>query len=191
MTRSATVHRISNSRTIEHWAEIIRSKWQDNVKSIFAVALDIETSHEELGPAMWLKMMRDELKWSKQTGYKLLAIARDDKLAEVAHERLPASWQTLFELTRLTPEQFETGLSAGIIHAGMERKDIAQLKPPKPKPAKSAEPELHGRELVERRTMEARQTLVAMLRPMTPEEQGEFLALLRLQLDDIETKRAA
>src|SRR3954447_14658576 len=31
-------------------------------------------------------------------------------------------------LTRLTPEKFEEGLDSGVIHAGMQRKDIAKIQ---------------------------------------------------------------
>jgi hypothetical protein len=46
---------------------------------------------------------------------------------------------TLYELTRLTDEQFQAGLDTGVIHSGMKRKDVAKLKPRKEKPP--AEPE--------------------------------------------------
>jgi hypothetical protein len=182
---------IPNGRTPEQWAEIIRGKWQDNVKSIFETALYIETAYYELGPALWLKMVRDELKWSKQTGYRLLDIARDDKINEVTPGLLPACWTILHSLTKLTPEQFALGLESGIINPGMQRKDIAELKPKKEKPAPPPEPELKGADLVKRRTFEARQVIVSSMRDMSPEEQADFIALIRLQLEDIETRKKA
>jgi hypothetical protein len=85
-------------------------------------------------------MVRQELKWSKTTGHRLISIAQDDRLAEVAHVLLPPSWGTLYQLTRLTDEQFQAGLDSGVIHAGMERKDVAKLKPKKEKPSREAAP---------------------------------------------------
>src|SRR5215217_5374880 len=101
MGRKAEVVKLrSNARTHEEWAGIIKEKWQDNVKSIFETALMLETAHAELGPPMFQKMVREDLKWSKMTASRLLAIARDDKLAGVTHALLPSSWATLHELTK-------------------------------------------------------------------------------------------
>jgi len=201
---NAVVEMRPRKKTVEQWAEVIRGKWQESIDAIFETALYLETAHEELGPKGWLEMVEQNLGWSKQTAYKLLKIVQDDKLAQVAHARLPASWMTLHELTRLSEEQFQRGLQTGAIHPAMERKDVAKLKSsPQPvglaspttaarKPAPPAvehEP-LRGQELVERRAMEMRQAIVRTLKEMAPSEQAEFLALLRLQIDDLEAKRA-
>ena len=183
--------RLVNTRTPEQWAAVIRTKWQENVDSIFETAMMLETAHEELGPAGFQKMLRDDLQWSKSMASRLMAIAADNKLAEVSHVKLLASWSTLYALTRLTDEQFADGIESGVVHAGMERKDIRALKPAKETKPKSApnKPALRGQELVEVETMKARSTIVSSMREMTPEEQLDFLALLRFQLDDLEERR--
>jgi hypothetical protein len=104
---------------------------------------------------------------------------------------LPASWGTLYALTRLKDEQFQRGLEGGIIHAGMQGKDVALLKPPKEKPEQVKQLQLVGRELIELRTFEARQQIVAVLRELNPAEQLEFIALVRFQLDDLESRRSS
>jgi len=90
-------------------------------------------------------------------------------------------------LTRLTDEEFEQGLESGIIHAGMARKDVRLLKPPKEETVPP--PPLTGRALVERRTIETRRQIVAVMRQLSTEEQNEYLALVRLQIDDLEEGR--
>jgi hypothetical protein len=191
MGRSSSAVRLVNGRTPEQWAEIIRGKWQENVKSIFETALYLETAREELGPAFWA-MVRDELKWSKGTASKLLTIASDDKLAGVSHAKLPASWDTLYNLACLTPDQFETGIESGIIHAGMERKDIAQLKPPKPKPDKpapTAAPKKKPQSLLPRKESlinEAFLLISTDLYEMPLEDQEDVLSELRLMIDQLE-----
>ena len=52
-----------------------------------------------------------------------------------------------------------------------------------------AEPPLTGRDLIERRTLEIRTQIVRALRELNAAEQLEFIALLRLQLDDLESTR--
>jgi hypothetical protein len=65
------------------------------------------TSKPELlankGRGEWLKMVRDELPFSRQTAFRLIAIAQDSKLRDVtAPQHLPANWTILYELAQLT-----------------------------------------------------------------------------------------
>jgi hypothetical protein len=184
-----TAPRILNARTPEEWAERIRGKWQDNVAGIIAVGLELNNAREELGTKEFWRMVQDKnlLGFSRGTVSKLMKIAADPRLLEVSHEKLPAAWVTLYALTRLTDEEFQQGIDSGIIHAGMERKDIAQLKPPKEETVPP--PILTGRALVERRTIETRRQIVAVMRQLSTEEQNEYLALVRLQIDDLEEGR--
>lgn len=126
-----------NARTADEWAGTISQAWQDSVTGIFRIGNLLEAAREELGAAKFAAMVRDKLKYSRMTVYRLMEIAGDEKLRDVTHGLLPPSWRTLYELTKLTPEQFAAGLESGIIHAGMERKDIAELCPKKEKKKQS------------------------------------------------------
>lgn len=179
--------KLVNARTAEQWAELIQSQWQDSVKGIMDAGLSLHNAREELEPAEF-RQVWERLRFSKGTVSKLITIGTDPRLMEVSYRKLPAAWVTLYGLTRLTDEQFRHGVDAGIIHAGMEQKDVATLKPPKDKPQSTPEPPLTGRDLVEVRTFEARQQIVKSLREMTREEQLMFIELLRFQLDDLEKK---
>jgi len=179
--------RIVNARTAEQWAEIILSKWQDSVTGVMETGLHLHNSKEELESVAFWQMVGERLRFAKSTVYQLIKVGTDPRLMECDVSHLPASWGILHRLTGLTDEQFQHGIDSGIIHAGMERKDVALLKPPKDKPP--AEPPLTGRELIERRTLEARKYIVATLRALNPDEQLEFIGLLRFQLDDLETTR--
>lgn len=182
--------RMVNARTAEQWAEIIRGQWQDGVTGIMNVGLSLNNSREELGKRIFTKMVREDLRYATSTVRQLIQIGTDTRLMDVAMATLPASWRTLYALSTLTDEQFQRGLDSGVIHAGMERKDVAQLKPPKEPRALKTEPALQGRELIERRTLETRKQIVSVLRELDgAEQQLEFIALLRLQLDDLEKPR--
>lgn len=189
MSRSSTAVRVVNSRTPEQWAAEILEDVHDGVKGIFATAMKIEASHEELGPPAWLKMVAENLRWSKASAYKLLTIAQDEKLAEVSHVRLPPSWGTLYALAKLTPDQFQAGLDNGVIHAGMERKDIKILKPPKEKlvskPAKREAPKsvLPPDEAV---LDEVYSIVVSVLPGLDEERKSDFFARLRATVDAME-----
>src|SRR4051794_4681034 len=109
-------------------------------------------------------MVREQLKFDKGTVSKLMAVASDPRLLEVAPGQLPANWTILYALTRLTDEQFDKGIESGVIHAGMERKDIALLKPPKEKPLPPAP--LKGRDLIEEQSIMVRKSIVSVLREL-------------------------
>jgi hypothetical protein len=58
-----------------------------------------------------------------------MAVADDPRLNNVAHGlRLPPSWRTLYDLSRLTDEQFDRGLSEGLIRADMERAEVGRAR---------------------------------------------------------------
>ena len=57
-----------------------------------------------------------------------MAIAENENLGDVAHgPHLPAAWRTLYELTKLTDEQFADGIKTKLINPKMERKAIDDL----------------------------------------------------------------
>ena len=84
------------------------------------------------GSPHWLRLIAS-LPFDVSTAQRLVKIGSPDaqKLFEVAHgppqEVLPPSWRTLYELTKLSREQFEDGLAAGIIRPDRERKDVATI----------------------------------------------------------------
>ena len=54
--------------------------------------------------------------------------AMNDNVRDVAHaQRLPVPWVTLYELTKLTDEQFDNGIKSGDINPSMQRKDVSGL----------------------------------------------------------------
>jgi hypothetical protein len=60
------------------------------------------------GPRLFNGLVRPGISLVRNTAQRLLAIAESDNFKNDDHDHhLPASWQTLYELTRLTPEQFD------------------------------------------------------------------------------------
>ena len=86
---------------------------------------------EKLKPGEFLEMTVRDLPFTERTAQRLMAIARDERLTERLTDAthgslLPRSWRTLYELTRLTPEQFTAAISDGVIKPDMERRDITE-----------------------------------------------------------------
>ena len=76
--------------------------------------------------------MRHDLPFKERTAERLMAIARDPRIKATHVSLLPASWGTLYEITRLTDKQFKlaTDPGTGIIRADMRRRDLAPLLRP-------------------------------------------------------------
>jgi hypothetical protein len=101
----------------EKWAKRIATAWQKQVQDIFEVGALLESAKAELKYGEWLIMVKAEIPFSRSTAAVLIKISTCDQLRDVAHERhLPAHWPTLNELTKLTPEQFATGIASGAIN---------------------------------------------------------------------------
>lgn len=65
--------------------------------------------------------MAKTLPFGRQTAYKLMAVAADKRLAGVAHVRtLPASWGTLYELTKLDDKRLSNTTHVSLLPASRE-----------------------------------------------------------------------
>lgn len=117
----------ANVATRQTWAERISESWQTQVESIF------ETGHllirargdlDETGErGDWSAMVREELPFGIRTAQCLIAIVEDDRLANHG-SLLPASWRTLYELTKLTDDELAHLVAEGILNPEMERAEI-------------------------------------------------------------------
>ena len=128
---------IPNTASRKKWVDRISSAWREQVPSIFETGNLLEAAKAELAHGEWLVLAKEELPFSHQTANKLMAIADSDVLRNYAHGRnLPAAWTTLYELTKLTEEQFDAGIKSGAINPKMERKDVKVLRGIEPKERK-------------------------------------------------------
>jgi hypothetical protein len=77
---------------------------------------------------MPLNLQNDKMSHA-QPAQRLMAIARDPRLTNPTHASLlPQSWMTLFELTRLSDDQFATAIADGLIQPDMHRSDLETLR---------------------------------------------------------------
>ncbi|MBF0605713.1 MAG: DUF3102 domain-containing protein, partial [Nitrospirae bacterium] len=130
----------------------IETGWQKSIDAIFEVGRLLIESKERLGHGLFVQMIANELPFNDATARKLMIITKDQRLLELAQPAkalpalegeavvdqeyshvtpkrvLPASWNTLYELTQLTDDQFKHALDEGKIHANLERKEAIRLK---------------------------------------------------------------
>lgn len=109
------------------WAEKIRGHWRETVQGILATGRSLRDAKAD--PEMkrqFEAMVEQDLPFSPRTARMLMAISRDDRIRNHGSV-LPPYWRTDYELTQLSDEQFERGVSTGIINPEMERSDIDRL----------------------------------------------------------------
>ena len=113
----------------EKWAKRITEAWQKQLPYIFEVASLLESAKAELRHGDWANMIKADLPFGQSMANKLMKIGACDHLRNSEHvPHLPTHWGTLFELTLLTTEQFEHGITTGAINSKMQRKDVRALR---------------------------------------------------------------
>lgn len=110
------------------WAARIAENWRSSIQGIIATGELIAEAKADLPKRHFKEMVKDQLPFGRQTAYKLMAIAADPRVSNVAYMRhFPASWGSLYEITKLDNAEFEARISDGTIHPEMEQRDIVQV----------------------------------------------------------------
>jgi N6-adenosine-specific RNA methylase IME4 len=107
------------------WAARIAESWRGTVLGILETGRLIIEAKAALPHGVFADMIEHDLPFKRSTAFRLSAIARDERLSNVAHgHHLPPSWRTLYELTKLDDARFEAKLRNGEIYADMSRKEM-------------------------------------------------------------------
>lgn len=113
------------------WAARISACWQASVHAILEVGRLLSAAKDALPHGAFETMVESDLPFSTSTAQRLMAVAGDPRLSNPAHvQLLPPSWGTLYELTKLSDEQFEAARTGGIIRPDMMRRDLDQVRQP-------------------------------------------------------------
>lgn len=106
----------------------IGGAWRKAVGCFIEAGSLLIEAKKELDHGEFEAMIRDELPFSPSTARKLMSIAMHPVLGNRAHVNdLPASWGTLYELSRMKKEQLERAIEHDLVNSKMERKDAEAL----------------------------------------------------------------
>jgi hypothetical protein len=169
---------IAHPQNGAEWATCIRAAWQKTVASIIETdELLIEARHA-LPPGSFADMVRNELPFTLRTAQRLIQIADHPLLSNATHvSRLPASWGTLYQLSRLPLTALEQYIEDGRINPAMERKDVAALPGAKTRPKPSLIERLRNARLAnQRRELEAKDAHIAGLEAAAAREHEREVA---------------
>ncbi len=133
--------------TRTEWAGRINKFWREGRESAVAAIMlageNLAASRANMESAEWLDMIANDLDMGRNTAQRLAIIGANQRLKTHTH-RLPASWMTLYELTKLTDADFDALVQNGILRPEMERKEIAKALPQPAAPAYAREKDAEG-----------------------------------------------
>tara|TARA_R110000868_G_scaffold29889_24_gene111143 strand:+ start:795 stop:1859 length:1065 start_codon:yes stop_codon:yes gene_type:complete len=111
-----------------HWAARIGESWGGAVAAVLATGRELAAAKDALPHGDFLAMIESDLPFTKRTAQMLMKIAADERLTKAQRvSLLPASWGTLYELTRLDDDTFAAALEDGRIRPDMERNEAGLL----------------------------------------------------------------
>jgi hypothetical protein len=114
-----------------HWARQISTAWRSSIEAVFECGRLLIAAREgrhRLDHGNFLKMIHEDLPFGERTAQRLMEIVRDTRLTNPTHgSLLPQSWRSLYELTRLSDDQFATAIRDGLIRPDMRRSEIAEM----------------------------------------------------------------
>ena len=136
---------LPNKRDWKYHAEKIAVAWNKQIPSIIETGQALIDAKEELEHGSFEAMVQSKLPFSKTAAKMLRAVAAHKIISNSHHgDYLPASWRTLYELTKLPEDILLHALKDGRVHPKMERKDVKALRPD----AKDKRPPVSRSELI-------------------------------------------
>lgn len=115
----------------------ITEAWQKQIPAIIETGkllLDTRDGPKKLEHGQFMIMIERRLPFGIRTAQCLMNIAEHSILTDANHgSHLPASWRTLYELTKVDHEVLEEKIKDGTVNRRMERKDAEALAKAYPK----------------------------------------------------------
>jgi N6-adenosine-specific RNA methylase IME4 len=107
------------------WAARIEAAWRKSVEAFLETGALLVEAKAALRHGAFLAMIESDLPFGARMAQMLMAIARNPRLVNAKHiSLLPPHVGTLYQLTKLSDQQFEAKLAAGDIHSEMERREL-------------------------------------------------------------------
>ena len=122
------------------WRERIVAAHDKGLEAVFETGRLLVEAKSALPHGSFLRMVKSELPFSRSWANRLMAIASDHRIANVERTlHLPASAETLYELTKLDDGAYAMAEERGLIRPDVTRKEIVALRhevaaPTDPKP---------------------------------------------------------
>ncbi len=111
------------------YANRITEAWQRSLQGILEAGRDLIAAKEALPHGEFQAMVESDLPFGPRSARMLMAVAKHPRLSDRNHgSDLPASWRTLYELSKLDDDSFAAALEGGKIRPDMERQEARALR---------------------------------------------------------------
>jgi hypothetical protein len=114
----------SNGIPWQQYAQMITGAVERGAHSIIEAGMFLNEAHDSLSNDDWQSLIK-ELGYNKSTISKYRSIGRT--FEKVSHAKLPASSETLYILTQLSPEDLQAALAIDQITQDLDRKAAIAL----------------------------------------------------------------
>ena len=120
------------------WAARITECWRSSVEGIIRTGRLLVEAKADLAHGEFGAMCTRELPFTQRTAQMLMAIAEDQRLTNAKFiSYLPASWGTLYELTKLSDAEFDSAVQQHVIRPDMLRGEAELIRPLTHRPPQS------------------------------------------------------
>jgi N6-adenosine-specific RNA methylase IME4 len=115
-------------KELARYAKQIQHAVSESVRSFVECGRLLSEVKAELDRGEFTEWVESELPFGIRTAQRLMAVAADKRISKATHgSHLPASWHTLYEITKLSDSEFNARLRDGTISPETERSTITAI----------------------------------------------------------------
>jgi transposase len=126
----SNVINLPNKRDWKYHADRINAAWGKQVESILEIGRYLIEAKEELSKDAFEAMCQSKLSFNGSTARRLIVIGNKSVFCAHVHKTpipLPASWGTLYELSKLDDATLRAKIADGTVHPNLERTDAVRM----------------------------------------------------------------
>jgi len=141
-TRLSMLNKPRALATRQEFAADIQREWSNALEATVAVGRRLNEAKATLPHGEYEAMVESDLPFSAATARKLRKAAELVDSGEIALDRLPESYSTLYAIATLPDDTRQLAVEQGVIRPEVTRAELEALKPPKPAAPKVEAPGL-------------------------------------------------
>jgi hypothetical protein len=118
-------------RSLKEWTSAITGAWQKTVSSILETGRLLIEAKDDLDHGQWEAIFEtDQFPFGLSAAKKIMTVTRNSVLGNRDFSPgLPASWQTLYECTKLPEQQLRLAIQDGRINPATSKKTVVAMRP--------------------------------------------------------------
>jgi hypothetical protein len=111
------------------WADRIAASWQKSLQGLIACGQLLREARAALRHGEFQRMIENDLPFGPRTAQRFMALAAHPCITNATFaSHLPAHWDTLGELAKLSDSTFAERVADGTIHPDMTKREAAALR---------------------------------------------------------------